>query len=354
MNQRQALVGWLFAFLLMLAVPCARAGPLAPEVEACLECHGNETLEMPLPSGENQSLYVDQDTFAKSIHGETLRCTDCHTDIEGYPHPERTFKNKREFSLAYYESCKTCHFDQYTKSLDSVHYEYLSKGDPRAPLCVDCHGAHNVAKPDVPRSRISQTCARCHPQVYERYAHSVHGKALLNGENADVPVCTDCHRSHDIEDPRTAAFRLRSPEICASCHTNKKIMAKYDLSTNVLQTYLEDFHGVTASFLKEQRAVDGGRLTAVCIDCHGVHDILPVNDPRSSVIKANLVTTCRKCHPDANPNFPAAWLSHYEPSFKKAPLVYLVQLFYRFFIPFVVLGLVLQILLHIWRAVVSR
>ena len=33
-----------------------------------------------LPSGEKLSLYVDQGAFAKSVHGETLRCTECHTD----------------------------------------------------------------------------------------------------------------------------------------------------------------------------------------------------------------------------------------------------------------------------------
>ena len=71
-------------------------------------------------------------------------------------------------------------------------------------------------------------------------------------------------------------------------------------------------------------------------------------------MKVNLVQVCRKCHPNATENFPAAWLSHYEPSPDKAPLVYYVKLFYQIFIPFVILGLLLQILLHIWRVVVNR
>ncbi len=345
---------WLPLVVLLLAVAPADAGtPLSPEVETCLQCHSDQTLELPLLSGERRSLYVDGAAFASSIHGDKLQCTDCHKDIEGYPHPERAFKNLREFTLAYYESCKGCHFDNYTKSLDSVHYVFLSKGDLRAPLCVDCHDAHNVMSPSVPKSRISQTCAVCHARVYQQYAESAHGKVLLEGENVDVPVCTDCHRSHNIEDPRTTAFRLKSPELCAGCHTNEKVMKKYGLSTNVLQSYLEDFHGMTASSYREER-ITPGMLTAVCIDCHGVHDILPATDPRSSVMKTNLVDVCRKCHEDATENFPAAWLSHYEPSPQKAPLVYYVRVFYQIFIPFIVVGLVLQILLHIWRAVVSR
>jgi hypothetical protein len=47
-------------------------------------------------------------------------------------------------------------------------------------------------------------------------------------------------------------------------------------------------------------------------------------------------------------------MSHYEPSWKKAPLVYGVQLFYNILIPFMISGLVLQMLLHFWRVVVNR
>jgi predicted CXXCH cytochrome family protein len=210
-----------------------------------------------------------------------------------------------------------------------------------------------VAKPDVPRSKISKTCSRCHRDVYQQYARSAHGEALVQTENGDVPVCTDCHRSHDILDPKTASFHLKSPELCARCHTDEALMEKYGLSTNVHRTYLKDFHGMTASFYKEEQTAPAA-FTAVCTDCHGVHEILPVKDPRSAVMKANLVKVCQKCHPEATENFPGAWLSHYEPSPQKAPLVYYVTLFYQIFIPFVVLGLVLQVLLHIWRVVVNR
>jgi predicted CXXCH cytochrome family protein len=310
-------------------------------------------MELTLKSGEKQSLFVDAESFAGSIHGDKLRCTDCHKDIKAYPHPKRDFKDLRDFTLAYYESCKGCHFDSYTKTLDSVHYSVLSKGDLKAPLCVDCHGAHDVMSPGVPRSRISRTCSRCHGEIYQKYSESVHGAPLLKENNVDVPVCTDCHRSHAIEDPRTASFHLKTPQLCAGCHANEEIMKQYGLSTDVLRTYLKDFHGMIGSFYK----MEGGKpaaVTAVCTDCHGVHDIQPVNSPRSSAMKANLLKVCRKCHPDATGNFPAAWLPHYEPSLKRAPLVYLVKLFYLIFIPFVIAGLILQILLHIWRVVINR
>jgi len=97
-------------------------------------------------------------------------------------------------------------------------------------------------------------------------------------------------------------------------------------------------------YLGIEQAVEGNR----------VHDISAVSDEKSPVLKANVVNTCRKCHPSATPDFPDAWLSHYEPSPDKAASVYYVRLFYKFFIPFTIGGLVLHILLHLWRIAVNR
>ena len=110
---------------------------------------------------------------------------------------------------------------------------------------------------------------------------------------------------------------------------------------------------MTAS-LQEQEGVEPVRVAALCIDCHGVHDIAKANGQAAVAMQANLVQTCRRCHPGASENFSAAWLSHYEPSFSKAPLVYSVKIAYMVLIPFMIGGLVLQILLHLWRVVVNR
>ncbi len=341
---------------LLVAAP-TWAAAIPAEQEDCLGCHGDPSLTMDLPSGEKLSLYVDEAVFTKSVHGEILRCTDCHADKlkpagqDTYPHDSKPFATKRDLAVAYYESCKACHFANYTKTLDGVHYSAWQKGDRKAPLCVDCHGAHDIQRPSEPRTRISHTCANCHPNVYKVYAASVHGRDAEAG-NQDVPVCTDCHRAHDILDPRGGALALRTPEICGRCHTNKKLMEKYGLSTNVVDTYLRDFHGMSATL--QRREGDRKSFTAVCTDCHGVHDIQKTSDPRSHTIQANLVQTCRKCHPDATKNFPTAWLSHYEPSPHRAALVWFVQMFYKILIPFMVGGLVLQIALHLWRVVVNR
>ncbi len=98
---------------------------------------------------------------------------------------------------------------------------------------------------------------------------------------------------------RTAAtFHLFSPEICAKCHADKELMGRYGLSADVFDTYVSDFHGTTVE-LFQKTAPDQQTNKPVCIDCHGVHDMKSVDDPESTVIKANLLKTCQKCHPDA-------------------------------------------------------
>ncbi|MEW5981000.1 MAG: cytochrome c3 family protein [Acidobacteriota bacterium] len=331
--------------------PVASVQPNPADIETCLACHGDRSLEVALPSGEVRSLYADAEQYRASVHGDKLACTDCHQDITAVPHESRPFKTLREFTVAYYEQCKRCHFDNYTKTLDSVHYASLARGDRTAPLCVDCHGAHNIRRPNQPRTRVSDTCARCHAGVSDVYAKSVHGR--LAGENADVPVCTDCHRSHDVAGPQDELWHKRTPELCANCHSNKTLMDKYGLSSNVMTTYVADFHGMTAS-LQRSDATHDSSVVALCTDCHGVHDILKADEPGSRVLKANLVKTCARCHEGATGNFPAAWMSHYEPSWRTAPLVYGVQAFYNVLIPFMIGGLILQVLLHLWRVVVNR
>jgi cytochrome c553 len=130
-------------------------------------------------------------------------------------------------------------------------------------------------------------------------------------------------------------------------------MQKYGISANVVQSYLQDFHGATVALVAQQ-SKDIWAKEAVCTDCHGVHDIQKVDSPDSPVIKANLVATCAKCHADASANFPGAWLSHYEPSIDKAPLVFFTRWFYRIMIPFILLGLLAHVWLDLWRVITGR
>ena len=353
----------LAVFTLAFAVPSASAEPGVGN-EYCLSCHGQPDQIKDLPSGERLYLTIDPTLYADSVHGQGgYACVQCHTDIRTFPHPESKAQDRRDVTLSMYTTCKQCHSGNFEKTLDSVHQKALEEGNKNAAVCSDCHNPHaqqRLTHPDtrqlLPRAhvQIPQTCARCHSEIYDQYKKSVHGAALLENINPDVPACIDCHGVHNIPDPTTAAFRLRSPELCAKCHTDPTRMSKYGISTQVLNTYLADFHGTTVT-LFEKQTPDQVTNKPVCFDCHGIHDIARPDDPQKGLqVKENLLQTCQKCHPDATPNFPDAWLSHYDPSPDKNPLVYYVNLFYKIFIPSVIGGMALFVASDIGRRLIKR
>ncbi|HXX58826.1 MAG TPA: cytochrome c3 family protein [Thermodesulfovibrionales bacterium] len=324
------------------------------EEQYCLKCHGH-ALSMEFKNGETVSLYLDSGLLNTSVHRK-LSCSDCHFGFSDSQHPQRNFKSARAFSVANAETCRRCHFDKYTKTAESIHYLMLSQGNLNAPVCTDCHGFHTMPQFAKERRLIARRCQKCHPGIYDIYAKSVHGKALLDDASQDVPVCIDCHTAHDIKNPLTLDYRERIPEMCSNCHGNKTIVSKYGLSTDVVKTYLSDFHGVTLGFYRKQR--EGlnkpTKQMAVCTDCHGTHNIISVRSTDPALVKANLVKRCQQCHRGATKNFPDSWLSHYRPSPLKTPLIFVVNAVYTAFIPIMIIGLVLQILLHIWRYAVNR
>lgn len=327
--------------------------------QQCATCHSLTQSQLALPSGEQVDLHVDATLIADSVHGyreiqgrqyTPLQCTDCHKDQQqyGFPHPELTTDTRRNLTLQMESICKDCHQEVYQRQHDGIHGAKQAEGELAAATCFDCHGNHAIHDPDEPRERISQTCGNCHSEINEQYAESVHGAALIGEHNPDVPVCIDCHGVHDISDPTTAAFRVNSPTLCGGCHADKELMAKYDISTEVFDTYVADFHGTTVT-LFEQQSPDQETNKAVCYDCHGIHNILPATDEHSQVIKENLLTTCRQCHPDASANFPDSWTSHFQPSRDHNPLVYWVNLFYQVLIPTVLGGFLLFIGTDLYR-----
>lgn len=372
MKKRHYLIFTIAGLLLIVSAFVVQTGAAAQEPapsgqlsnEECLGCHGEPGMQIELPSGELLYLSIDQATFAGSIHGEQgLSCTDCHTNITDYPHPPLEAQDRREVTLIMQEGCRSCHVENAEAAINDAHTIAMTREENpnrNAAVCSDCHGAHDITNPSEPVSKIPQTCQKCHSQVYELYKTSVHGEALLGEGNRDVPDCVDCHGTpgehagpHNIQGPSNTAFHLFSPQICAKCHANEDLMARYGVNTDVFQTYLADFHGTTVEVFQD---VAPGQETnkPVCIDCHGVHDIKSADNPQSAVQSERLLATCQKCHPGAAPNFPASWLSHYRPSPEHYPVVYYTTLFYKILIPGVLGGMAVFVASDIFRRLTSR
>lgn len=329
----------------------ARAARKGELVEGCMGCHedmaDDERLEFA--DGSSLPLLVTPEDWEGSVHAGKLSCNDCHTMVVENAHSRTAAGSAREYRLEATVTCRRCHYAYYTRQLDSVHFAELAAGNPEAPTCVDCHGAHSVEPAHWPRVAVEQRCARCHEEASTAYVQSVHGAAMTGDTPADVPVCTDCHGVHRMEDPRTDDFHARSYALCARCHSDQERMARYGLSAEVVTTYLDDFHGVS-NRLYADGAGTPGRPMATCVDCHGVHDIQPMDHSGSADdVRARVATVCRKCHEEAPDEFADAWLSHYPATFDRAPLVWAVTWVYRILIPLIMVGLVLHILLDLWR-----
>ena len=352
--------------LALLTAISAGAAPVPQEVtnDTCLGCHSNQSMVKTFPSGEELSLFIEGSKFRVAVHGEEgLNCVDCHAAMVEIPHPEFAVQTIRDAKFQLYTVCKECHLEQYTSTLDSVHQKGLAAGDENAAICTDCHNPHTQTRITNKETgeillgahlAIPQTCARCHSAIYDTYKESIHGAALTEEGNQYVPTCIDCHGVHNIQDPTTARFRNDTPLLCAKCHTNEVIMKQYGISTDVIDTYVSDFHGTTVTLFEETNP-DLPTNKPVCTDCHGIHDITAVDDPDAGIaLKENLLVKCQRCHPDATINFPDSWMSHYIASPANFPLVYYVNLFYKIMIPGVLGGMALYVLTDIYRRFIAR
>ncbi len=383
---RIVIVLGLIGLSLALQVPEALAQMTTPTPDLhgnanCLMCHSDPSFTGNLPGGETISLYVDPGQYYRSVHADAgLECLACHVGQKAYPHAASAqvscsachqsledvqntayrplsvaldYPDARAVTLTFNESCRACHADKFEESVDSAHVRVQAGGNRYAPVCVDCHGSHDITPPDQPRARISQTCATCHLAVYSTYRASVHGAALEEESNPDVPTCVDCHGVHNVRGPRDPGFRNDMIAVCGGCHADEERMAKYGISTAVFQTYLEDFHGRTVNFFR-RKADNIPSNKATCFDCHGIHNIRSPDDPHSTVYPENLQHTCQQCHADANITFPEAWLGHYIPTWEKTPLLYAVNVAYSYLVPITVGGFLLYIGLDARRRLAQR
>jgi cytochrome b subunit of formate dehydrogenase len=272
--------------------------PAKLKTVACSACHRLET-----------------DIYLKSDHGlaihkgvsEAASCKDCH----GHSHTLLNCRNPASPVNRGHipETCGRCHSK--TEEMEkfnlrqrgvvvtydkSVHGIAHAKGTANAAVCTDCHGSHDLHRGTNPKSKlhwqtIPGTCGKCHENVQQTFQRSVHGQAAAKGLR-DAPVCTDCHGEHMISAVNQATAKVSPshiPETCGQCHRTERISSRYQLSSKVVDTYMQSFHGLAQQF--------GGLAAANCASCHGFHDILPSHDPLSSVHKANLPQTCGKCHP---------------------------------------------------------
>lgn len=322
---------------ILVAVNIAAMAAEPVQDRVCFKCHADKEQKAKFKDGTTLSVYIDQARFSQSVHSRKgQHCVECHTDVEIDSHPERELTSHRSYRVEISATCTRCHDKSAARLAGNAH----AKGSKDDPVCADCHNPHyDLHKPAGPPSSLVHACSKCHAEISHTYSQSAHGAG-----HSDVPVCTNCHRVHEPTRSDAGASRLQTVGLCETCHGDPKKMASYGLSTDVMQTYLQDFHGLAVRYTRSGSSSETA-IKATCVDCHGFHNTPRKSGPGSLTMKSNLVNVCRKCHPGATEQFSAAWLSHYIPSPERAPLVYFAQLFYRLFIPFMIAGLLTLIVM---------
>jgi len=284
------------------------AGAKAPEKEignpengVCLGCHGNEGFAMPGADGTPRNLHVIKDRFGKSVHGKRV-CTECHKDITEIPH---------KTGVTHKVSCVTCHEElwekakkenktqensrlgvvvqQIDKFMNSIHARPNRDDQSHTNAsCYNCHDPHYIYTNGSPerqewRLNIPNTCGKCHEAQRMQYETSVHGKEVLQNKNPGAAICSDCHTTHDVEDPAKDTAKLAITKNCGNCHQGS------------LKSYTGTYHGQVNKL--------GYAYTAKCFDCHGSHGIQRVDSPNSTVHPDNRLNTCQQCHKGATQGF---------------------------------------------------
>ncbi|MBI4862896.1 MAG: cytochrome b/b6 domain-containing protein [Candidatus Riflebacteria bacterium] len=204
---------------------------------------------------------------------------------------------------------------------------------PRSRRCTDCHGTHGILPSSDPRSKVSKTqvattCGLCHDKVLAQYRESIHGTAVARGVSGS-PTCVDCHGEHTILGPRDPNSPVYGSNVslmtCSRCHEDQRLNKRLGLPAGRLASYQSSYHGLAAR--------SGSRTVANCASCHGVHNIFPSTDARSTVAKANLSKTCGHCHPHAGPALAASSIHVLPNTTGESRWIYYVRLFYMLVIP---------------------
>lgn len=346
----------------LLAVCSATAQDKKQDQLDCLSCHSDSSLTSE-SGGKTHSVFVDAGKFGKSAHS-ILGCADCHGDVKTIPHDPAPAKvncaachadaqaafdrsvhaKARAQSGVRAPACLDCHggahailpasdpesttsharipktcggchgqnFVMQTVGLtaqpflsyqQSIHGKAAAAGNAKAAVCTDCHSNHEILTAGDPKSPIFKfsvphTCGQCHNDIAEQFTASIHGQALQRG-NSQAPVCTSCHGIHTIKahtDPNSpVSAQNLALATCAQCHEGVRLSQELGVPGARATSYLGSYHGMASRL--------GSAVVANCASCHGVHNILPSSDARSSINPAHLVETCGQCHAGATQKF---------------------------------------------------
>ncbi len=290
----------LVSFALLTAwLLCAPLAALAQDPENCLSCHRFRGLSrLDTDTGELRLFFCSAEYYMhrQGAHAR-LRCTDCHERSE-----VRVIPHKVETRV---DCTRTCHITPAATGT-ALQFSHQRVADSIARSSHAPEKLEGLFDPPLLHAGQSQ-CLYCHDQPVFGLAHGVPEGFL---DHSGGTRCDTCHReelpleveyfaNHVAARMKPARSIRQLAQVCAVCHSDKKIVERFD-GHDAVASYLHSFHG-KASLL-------GSHDTATCVACHSTeagdqHMMLPADDPDSSINPVQLPDTCRttECHPGYPP-----------------------------------------------------
>jgi predicted CXXCH cytochrome family protein len=180
----------------------------------CLDCHFRD-IRVSLPSDETVIPAAGAAAVWQSAH-MNHECHDCHAGFSKQEHPLRVFANRRAHAEKLSEGCRACHPKQYDLAEGSIHAAAAKVGTARMPICTDCHGSHEVKHKAAFEVLAGVPCQQCHRAVFDAFGSSVHNPGLARPGHTSAPLCSDCHHAHGVA---SLGLREQMSRACIGCHT---------------------------------------------------------------------------------------------------------------------------------------
>jgi hypothetical protein len=203
----------------------------------CGACHGNAQLAKRFGLQEVYSLYMD------SIHGFALtqdgllvaaNCASCHGS-HGILSKKNPKSKTNHANIP--ATCGACHAGPLKAFSSSIHGQLVAAGSADAPVCTNCHTAHEIAKVGSAewQMKTTATCGGCHKDEFATYHDTFHAQVSALGYQ-QTARCWDCHGFHDIlpaSDPKSRVAPANLIATCGKCHAGANAsFVKYDPHAN--------------------------------------------------------------------------------------------------------------------------
>jgi cytochrome b subunit of formate dehydrogenase len=302
----------------------------------CTDCHGT-------------NLHTIQSARQMSPEAKEATCLECHRNISEMVENSVHMPKDPEGQFKY---CTVCHTSDLSKSAESqvVRLRQLVLTAPsatiRIPTQQGSEGLSVIRVQDRVVVTSENACRDCHKDHAAQAMSSRHDKP--DKVAGDHPTCFICHAGgpHNMVKPKTPTAQAQV-ELCVGCHQDEALMKRYGMTIEPVVSYLKSFHGKAVMRFGQQDS-------ATCVDCHGLHAVLPHTSAQSPVHESNVTETCRQCHPGAKMNFSLSGANHLSLKIEETPLLRGQELFFKVLTVSVILGLMLLIVLDLRRKVFSH